>query len=179
MSLPGDDAVSRVLDHADSDAETRVTVYNRVSAALRALVRDLADDPVLGVQLVAAAEVVPNDYNPNRVAGPELDLLEQSIRSDGITMPVVTVRNEPGRRWVVVDGFHRRTVVALPLTTTETPAVFPLLIATPSVSASSKVRTEHIRAIDKSRLSGYITDMGSDDLAEIERALCKVLGIKA
>ena len=73
---------------------------------------------------------------------------------------------------------HRRTVVVLPLTTTDTPAVFPLLIATPSVSASSKVRTEHIRAIDKSRLSGYVTDMASDDLAEIERALCKVLGIK-
>ena len=74
---------------------------------------------------------------------------------------------------------HRRTVVVLPLSTTETPAVFPLLVATPSVSSSSKVRTEHIRAINKSRLSGYITDMGSDDLAEIERALCKVLGMKA
>jgi mRNA interferase MazF len=73
---------------------------------------------------------------------------------------------------------HRRTVVILPLTTTDTPAVFPLLIATPSVSPSSKVRTEHIRAIDKSRLSGYITDMGKDDLVEIDRALCKVLGIK-
>ena len=53
-----------------------------------------------------------------------------------------------------------------------------MLIATPSVSPSSKVRTEHIRAIDKSRLSGYITDMGEDDMAEIDRALCKVLGIK-
>ena len=74
---------------------------------------------------------------------------------------------------------HRRTVVVLPLTTTDTPAVFPLLIATPSVSTSSKVRIEHIRAIDKSRLSGYITDMGDEDLAEIERALCTVLGIKA
>lgn len=73
---------------------------------------------------------------------------------------------------------HRRTVVVLPLTTTDTPAVFPLLIATPSVSASSKVRTEHIRAIDKSRLSGYITDIGAQDMAEIERALCLVLGIK-
>ncbi len=73
---------------------------------------------------------------------------------------------------------HRRTVVVLPLTTTETPAVFPLLIATPSVSASSKVRIEHVRAIDKSRLSGFVTDMGDEDLAEIERALCKVLGIK-
>ena len=72
---------------------------------------------------------------------------------------------------------HRRTVVVLPLTTTDTPAVFPLLIATPSVSASSKVRTEHIRAVDKSRLSGYITDIGNDDLAEIERALMIVLGL--
>jgi mRNA-degrading endonuclease toxin of MazEF toxin-antitoxin module len=40
------------------------------------------------------------------------------------------------------------------------------------------VRTEHIRAVDKSRLSGYITDMGDADLVDIERALCKVLGIK-
>jgi mRNA-degrading endonuclease toxin of MazEF toxin-antitoxin module len=47
------------------------------------------------------------------------------------------------------------------------------------VGASSKVRTEHIRAIDKSRLCGYIADMGDDDLAEIDLALCKVLGIKA
>ena len=73
---------------------------------------------------------------------------------------------------------HRRTVVVLPLTTTDTPAVFPLLVATPSVSPSSKVRIEHIRAVDKSRLAGYIIDMGEDDLAEIERALCRVLAIK-
>ena len=73
---------------------------------------------------------------------------------------------------------HRRTVVVLPLTTSETPAMFPLLLATPSIGASNKVRTEHIRAIDKSRLSGYITDIGADDLQEINRALCKVLVIK-
>lgn len=72
---------------------------------------------------------------------------------------------------------HRRTVVILPLTTTQTPAVFPLLIATPSVGASSKVRVEHIRAIDKSRLDGFITHMGDDDLQVIERALGKVLGL--
>jgi mRNA interferase MazF len=73
---------------------------------------------------------------------------------------------------------HRRTVVVLPLTTTDTPAVFPLLVATPSVSPSSKVRIEHIRAVDKSRLAGHIIDMGEEDLAEIERALCRVLAIK-
>jgi len=73
---------------------------------------------------------------------------------------------------------HRRTVVVVPLTTTETPAMFPLLVHTPSMGANSKVRTEHIRAIDKSRLSGYITDIGAKDLQEINRALCKVLAIK-
>ena len=73
---------------------------------------------------------------------------------------------------------HRRTVVVLPLTTTDTPAVFPVLLAAPSVGASSKVRTEHIRAIDKSRLSGYIVNMSETDLTEIDRALCAVLGIK-
>ena len=73
---------------------------------------------------------------------------------------------------------HRRTVVVLPLTTTETPAIFPLLVATPSMGVSSKVRTEHIRAIDKSRLSGYIADMREEDLQAINLALCKVLSIK-
>ena len=73
---------------------------------------------------------------------------------------------------------HRRTVVVVPLTTTETPAMFPLLVHTPSIGASSKVRTEHIRAIDKSRLSGFITDIGAKDLQEINRALCQVLAIK-
>ena len=74
---------------------------------------------------------------------------------------------------------HRRTVVVVPMTTTETPAIFPLLVATPSMGANSKVRTEHIRAIDKSRLSGYIADIGANDLQEINRALCQVLNIKS
>lgn len=74
---------------------------------------------------------------------------------------------------------HRRTVVVLPLSTTETPAIFPLLVATPSMGVSSKVHTEHIRAIDKSRLSGYIANMAEMDLTEINRALCQVLVIKS
>ena len=39
------------------------------------------------------------------------------------------------------------------------------------------MRVEHIRAIDKSRLDGFITQMGDDDLQVIERALGKVLGL--
>jgi len=66
--------------------------------------------PVLNVQLVPVEDVKGNDYNPNHVAPPEMKLLELSIRKDGLTMPVVVADDNKG--FVVVDGFHRRTVVA-------------------------------------------------------------------
>jgi ParB-like chromosome segregation protein Spo0J len=39
-----------------------------------------------------------------------MDLLEESIRSDGITMAIVVMRDSDN--WTVVDGFHRRSVAA-------------------------------------------------------------------
>lgn len=75
------------------------------------MVSDVCDDPVLSVKLLPADKVQPNEYNPNRVASPEMDLLELSIREDGVTMPVVSVYDKELDIWVVVDGFHRRTVI--------------------------------------------------------------------
>jgi ParB-like chromosome segregation protein Spo0J len=54
-------------------------------------------------------KVRANDYNPNRVAAPEIELLELSMRADGVTMPAVVVPDGDG--WRVVDGFHRRKVI--------------------------------------------------------------------
>ena len=70
---------------------------------------------------------------------------------------------------------HRRTVIVVPLTTTKTPAVPPLLLAVPSMGADSKVRIEHIRAVDKSRLKTMIGEMGDEDLAAVEAALRRIL----
>jgi ParB-like chromosome segregation protein Spo0J len=67
--------------------------------------------PCARARLVPATKVVANDYNPNRVAVPELDLLERSIRKDGVTQPVVTSRDAEADRYVVVDGFHRYLVM--------------------------------------------------------------------
>lgn len=53
-------------------------------------------------------ELIPNDYNPNHVFGPERDLLAVSICTDGWTQPIVTHYGDPSR---IVDGFHRRLVV--------------------------------------------------------------------
>lgn len=65
-------------------------------------------EPVDFVQWVPAGSVYANDYNPNSVAPPEMELLAHSILTDGYTQPIVTLPTEKGRE--VVDGFHRNRV---------------------------------------------------------------------
>jgi ParB-like chromosome segregation protein Spo0J len=55
-------------------------------------------------------EVVANDYNPNKVAPPEMELLEISIMNDGYTQPIVTWFSETKSKYEVIDGFHRNRV---------------------------------------------------------------------
>jgi len=66
------------------------------------------NEPVDFVQWVPANKVVANDYNPNKVAPPEMQLLEVSILNDGYTQPIVTFPQED--KIEVVDGFHRSRV---------------------------------------------------------------------
>ena len=66
------------------------------------------NEPVDYVKWVLAESVVANDYNPNKVAPPEMELLEVSIMNDGYTQPVVTYPNNG--KIEVVDGFHRTRV---------------------------------------------------------------------
>ena len=70
---------------------------------------------------------------------------------------------------------HRGTVVVIPLTTTPQPAHPPLLVATPSMGLNAKARTEHIRAVDKSRLGRLEGTLSDQDMEELGRAMIKVL----
>ncbi len=63
--------------------------------------------PVYNVRAVPIEKVKANDYNPNAVAPPEMELLETSIWEDGYTQPVVTYYDKENDLYVVVDGFHR------------------------------------------------------------------------
>lgn len=65
--------------------------------------------PVSQVQWVPSDCVRANDYNPNAVATPEMELLRHSIEMDGFTQPIVVWEAEPGI-YEVVDGFHRHKV---------------------------------------------------------------------
>lgn len=62
-------------------------------------------DPVERVQWMDRDALRPNDYNPNKVAPPELELLIVSILEDGWTQPIVVLPD-----LTIVDGFHRYTV---------------------------------------------------------------------
>jgi hypothetical protein len=66
------------------------------------------NEPVDFVKWIPCENVVANDYNPNKVAPPEMELLEISIMNDGYTQPVVTFPKE--NHVEVVDGFHRTRV---------------------------------------------------------------------
>lgn len=63
--------------------------------------------PVYNVRAIPIEKIVANDYNPNKVAPPEMELLETSIWEDGYTQPVVAVYDEDNDNYVVIDGFHR------------------------------------------------------------------------
>lgn len=93
----------------DADINDRVAVFNQVGSMLAKIVN--LPHPVTQVKLVPIDNVVGNDYNPNRVAPPEMKLLELSIRKDGFTMPVVVANNGETGEYIVVDGFHRTTII--------------------------------------------------------------------
>ena len=101
-------ALTASLADSAGDLPGRVDTYNRLVRIAAAHV-DLPH-PALCVQLVPVETVHGNDYNPNKVAPPEMRLLHLSIAKDGLTMPVVVADDSDGSQ-VVVDGFHRTTIV--------------------------------------------------------------------
>lgn len=99
------EALSAYLDTDDLD--TKVERLNEVREHLACL-SPFRDEPVDFIRWVKNEDVHANDYNPNVVAPPEMELLRVSIASDGYTQPIVTMPSEHGRE--VIDGFHRNRV---------------------------------------------------------------------
>lgn len=71
----------------------------------------IKDQPIYEVQWIPIEKVFANDYNPNSVASPEMRLLYVSVKKDGYTQPVVTVYDEKKDRYIIVDGFHRYSIM--------------------------------------------------------------------
>lgn len=89
--------------------KTKTELINK----LREVLHDASDqrDPIDYVRWVPASKVKANDYNPNRTARPEMALLVKSIEEDGVTQPIVTFYDSKEDTYIVVDGFHRYSVL--------------------------------------------------------------------
>lgn len=89
-----------------SDSE-KIEAINKIKIALHDI-SPMKDEPVDCVLWVNNSTVEANDYNPNSVAPPEMDLLKISIMNDGYTQPIVAFQEQ--NKYTVVDGFHRNRV---------------------------------------------------------------------
>jgi ParB-like chromosome segregation protein Spo0J len=87
--------------------DEKVEIINSIKLELHEL-SPFKTEPVDCVLWVKNESIFANDYNPNAVASPEMELLKLSIEADGYTQPIVTMDEESKR--TVIDGFHRNRV---------------------------------------------------------------------
>ena len=71
----------------------------------------IKEQPINDVEWIPIEKVHANNYNPNSVALQEMKLLYVSVKKDGYTQPVVTIYDEKKDRYVIVDGFHRYSIM--------------------------------------------------------------------
>lgn len=91
------------------EIEQKVDILNSIKLFLHEY-SPMKTEPVDCVLWVKNNTVHANDYNPNSVAPPEMELLKLSISADGYTQPIVSMLEENGETREVIDGFHRNRV---------------------------------------------------------------------
>lgn len=87
--------------------EEQVEALNEIKEAMNEI--SPFNEPIDVVRWISQDKVKANDYNPNKVASPEMKLLHTSIKLDGYTQPIVAYKLEDGN-YEVIDGFHRNRV---------------------------------------------------------------------
>lgn len=87
--------------------DEKIHAINAAKLALHKI-SPFKSEPVDCVLWVRNETIRANDYNPNAVMPPEMELLRVSIAEDGYTQPIVTMQDHDARE--VVDGFHRNRV---------------------------------------------------------------------
>ena len=91
----------------EMDLQDKVDAINEIKKELHEI-SPFKDEPVDCVLWVKNKDVHANDYNPNSVAPPEMELLRLSISNDGYTQPIVSMPLDG--KIEVIDGFHRNRV---------------------------------------------------------------------
>lgn len=135
--------------------------------------------PVYNVLAVPIEKVKANDYNPNAVAPPEMELLETSIWEDGYTQPVVTYYDPENDLYIVVDGFHRYLTLKNSARIREREkGMLPIVVIEKDLSDRMASTIRHNRARGShnvelmSNIVAELVEMGKSD-----RWICKHIGM--
>jgi len=135
--------------------------------------------PVYNVISVPVEKIVPNTYNPNTVAPPELKLLYDSIREDGYTMPIVCYYDKAEDHYVIVDGFHRyRIMLDYPDIYARENGCLPVSVIDKSIDHRMASTIRHNRARgshDVDLMSNIVMEL--HDLGRSEAWISKHLGM--
>lgn len=99
--------IENIKELENMEPMDRIQAINEIKTYLKS-VSPFKGEPVDCVQWVKSELVQANDYNPNSVAPPEMELLHTSIQEDGYTQPIVVWQHDG--IYEVVDGFHRNRV---------------------------------------------------------------------
>jgi len=99
--------LSLIPNYESMTIDEQIDAINEIKLALHE-VSPMRNEPVDCVLWVKNDTVHANDYNPNSVAPPEMELLRQSIVEDGYTQPIVGFKEDD--KVTVIDGFHRNRV---------------------------------------------------------------------
>ena len=101
--------INKLIEQLENlSIDKKIEEINKIKSALHEI-SPFKNEPVDCVLWVKNEDVYANDYNPNSVAPPEMELLRLSINNDGFTQPVVSMEDGNGKR-EVIDGFHRTRV---------------------------------------------------------------------
>lgn len=96
-----------IPNYSELSIDEQIDAINAIKIALHEI-SPMRNEPVDCVIWVKNEIVRANDYNPNAVAPPEMELLRQSIMEDGYTQPIVSFKED--EHITVIDGFHRNRV---------------------------------------------------------------------
>tara|TARA_Y100000004_G_scaffold72238_2_gene81179 strand:+ start:1403 stop:1966 length:564 start_codon:yes stop_codon:yes gene_type:complete len=140
----------------------------------------ITQHPIHNVQWVHIDQVKANNYNPNSVAKNEMNLLYTSIKQDGYTQPVVTFYDSKLEKYIIVDGFHRYSIMKMYKDIYETTdGKLPIVVIKKDISERMASTIRHNRARGKHSIDGMsnivfnMLDKGIDD-----KTICQNLGLE-
>lgn len=134
------------------------------------------NQPVSGVKWVDRTTLWSNDYNPNHVATPEMELLRNSLREDGWALPLVVRKDGE-----IVDGFHRWTLSDEKEFMAMTDGKVPIVILNPASDKAHQIES----TVRYNRARGkHVMDLMADIVVKLlalgkkKEQICVLLGME-